>query len=476
MGARVSTDTRSRLAVDYQRVQSSVFERTRYAHAVRRAVAAGAHVVLSAQHGSGKRSNVRTACFVAPGAGTGVASDCQFVAVLKCLGGADASASAPFGYDAAVASMLTRLVEARVSPHFTMLYHASAPLHSQPGTPCMLLERNECTLSKFLADSGELPAALQFAAAFQVAHAVLAAFVAFGVSHNDLHRQNVMGAQVDAGLVYTYEVFGTVFRVPLHGWLWKLIDFDHADIGMSHRHARYVWDTTQRREPGKPPVEPIYTFGPATDVSSGMPDTAKRLCSSLVSDFLRDRGTSSPAVQIEALLRVLHECCVRAGGAARPMAVADATDAAAAMFSLNNDASGLLHDEPDGLGIAIHSARTYTLRDSIAPVEKVVRTLVGLSDATVYRVPAPATVVIHADAVDEVHANTIHAGAADEGEGKGDGADAEPAGRPPKARKRARPRAAADEVRGRAGDGPVKTARAAPEVIVISSSSSSSSI
>jgi hypothetical protein len=428
--------------------------------------------VLSAQHGSGKRSNVRTACFVAPGAAAAatahVASDCAFVAVLKCLGGgggadASASASAPFVYDAAVASLLTRLVEARVSPHFTMLYHASAPLHSQPGTPCMLLERNERTLSRFLSDSGgELPVATQFAIAFQVAHAVLAAFVAFGVSHNDLHRQNVMGVQVDAGLVYTYEVFGTVFRVPLHGWLWKLIDFDHADIGMSHRHARHNWYAA-KHVAGQPPMDPIHTFGPATDVSSGMPDLAKRLSGDLVADFLRDRGTSSPAVQIEALLRVLHECCVRAEGA---VLVLGAAAAEAAMFSLNNDAAAVPR-EADGFGLAIHSARTYTLRDRVAPVEKVARTLVGMSDATAYRVPAPTSAVIVAE--------EDGAGAAGAGAGAGAGTAAAAAAPSSTSRKRG---PAADGP-GRDGTDSVKAARldgdAKPvEVIVISSSSSSS--
>ena len=50
--------------------------------------------------------------------------------------------------------------------------------------------------------------------------ALLAAFVTFGISHNDLHSDNIMGVRVQTDTVYHYNVLGRTYVVPLNGWLW----------------------------------------------------------------------------------------------------------------------------------------------------------------------------------------------------------------------------------------------------------------
>lgn len=53
----------------------------------------------------------------------------------------------------------------------------------------------------------------------------------FGLTHNDLHGNNVMYVQTDQEYLY-YNHAGTCYRVPTYGYLIKVIDFDRAIVSV----------------------------------------------------------------------------------------------------------------------------------------------------------------------------------------------------------------------------------------------------
>jgi hypothetical protein len=228
---------------------------------------------------------------------------CSHVMVSKCA----KTGGAAFNYDAAIAALVSKLVVAKISPHFTMLYHANT---SQGEERCMLLEANERTFDKFLTMNfnvlrdGPEKAKLERSFKFQIAHALLAAFVTFGVSHNDLHAQNVMGVAVRPGTTYRYKVFEREFTVDLQGWLWKLIDFDNADIGGTHTGAdgvQYETDDAVLKKCAGPIRDFLYLFRSG----DGAPDPALR---SLAVEMVEEYGFG-PLAHMRFLEAVLSQNC-----------------------------------------------------------------------------------------------------------------------------------------------------------------------
>ena len=61
----------------------------------------------------------------------------------------------------------------------------------------------------------------------QIVFALAYAQRTFGFVHNDLHGNNVMYVKTDQAYL-NYNLEGTAYRVPTHGFLLKLIDFDRA--------------------------------------------------------------------------------------------------------------------------------------------------------------------------------------------------------------------------------------------------------
>lgn len=53
----------------------------------------------------------------------------------------------------------------------------------------------------------------------------------FGLTHNDLHGNNVMYVKTDQEYLY-YNHVGTCYRVPTYGYLIKIIDFDRAIVSL----------------------------------------------------------------------------------------------------------------------------------------------------------------------------------------------------------------------------------------------------
>jgi hypothetical protein len=381
MGGGASKDEALQLA--YTRVQASVDARVRYVREMRAVIASGVPVDVedAKKPASGERSKVRRTCVVRSRDGT---YECEYVAALKC--GDDETGA--FTFDTAVASLLSRLVAAHVSPHFTLLIHANASSSASAAAAprrgrdrdrdrdrdrsrCALLELNETTLFEFLETTPQLPSAVVYGITFQIAHAMLAAFVAFGVSHNDLHRQNIMGVRVPPDTVYEYDVFGTTYRVPLHGWLWKLIDFDKADVGASHSHAKHTFEAGRK-------TKLMQVAGPAMDVAAAAPKQVQGRIEKTVAKYMEARGIASPAVQIGALCEVLHICYTeiyKADGAGAGIP-------ADFCFSLNNDASQAAATFDDGLALQFASAKSYYLvRPEILSDRAIKRTLHEFGEA-----------------------------------------------------------------------------------------------
>jgi hypothetical protein len=410
MGASVSQSARDATARAYALVQADVQERTNYAILVRKAVMDGAAVDLSPPlNANGLTSFARNACVVRPRAGGTSAAplECEYVAVLKCERKPNEEDALQHDYDAVIASLVTSLVEARVSPHFTMLYHANvktedgavaaAAAGAGAGAgaavavvgKCMLLEANEITLHQFLAQTPAVETNVLQSMIFQVVHALLAAFVAFGISHNDLHPQNVMGVRVPPGTAYEYEFFGNKCVVPLYGWLWKLIDFNNADVNMSREHLDYFVEDG---------AEPSMVWGPLADVfrflpgRNGLRDAYKEM----VGNFVKRKGITAPGMQIEVLVYLLAKTFE-----ALPEYKVTAPLPPSRKFSLNNDAS-IFDYASDGIRgtIAFRGARTYVIRKTASRPMPMRRTF-GVDYVTSAPRAAAQRMILWRDASDE---------------------------------------------------------------------------
>lgn len=86
----------------------------------------------------------------------------------------------------------------------------------------------------------------------------------FGFTHNDLHGNNVMYVSTDAEFLY-YKHNGVCYKVPTHGYIIKIIDFDRAAfslrlIGMKEPRT-YVSSQFQPNEEaaGQYNIEPFFT-------------------------------------------------------------------------------------------------------------------------------------------------------------------------------------------------------------------------
>ncbi len=107
-----------------------------------------------------------------------------------------------------------------------------------------LLEKAEGTMDELL-DTEEDPAKWT-AWIFQVIAGLSVAQHLFGFVHNDLHTNNVMWVRTDREyLYYTLQGKGgkkTVYRVPTHGYLMKIIDFGRASFHLPEPAGFFISD------------------------------------------------------------------------------------------------------------------------------------------------------------------------------------------------------------------------------------------
>jgi len=93
---------------------------------------------------------------------------------------------------------------------------------------------------------------------------------AFGLTHNDLHSNNIMYTATDKQFIY-YKVDGAYYKVPTFGRLFKIIDFGRAiykfkgqllcsDSFHPKGDAATQYNFPPYFNPGKPVVEPNFSF------------------------------------------------------------------------------------------------------------------------------------------------------------------------------------------------------------------------
>ena len=93
---------------------------------------------------------------------------------------------------------------------------------------------------------------------------------AFGLTHNDLHSNNIMYTNTDKQFIY-YKVDGSYYKVPTFGRLFKIIDFGRAiykfkgqllcsDSFHPKGDAATQYNFPPYFNPGKPIVEPNFSF------------------------------------------------------------------------------------------------------------------------------------------------------------------------------------------------------------------------
>lgn len=126
--------------------------------------------------------------------------------------------------EAVAAICVTELVTQSVSPHFMMCF---AAFETGCGTIDMFSELINgqllMTMAKNLADLTVFRVML-----FQVVHAMLAMEIHLGMSHSDIHSENIMAMRVNE-TAYTYHLGnGATYTVPTYGMCWVFIDFGRA--------------------------------------------------------------------------------------------------------------------------------------------------------------------------------------------------------------------------------------------------------
>lgn len=98
-------------------------------------------------------------------------------------------------------------------------------------TMLMFLENNSGTLDSLLEErneDGSLPEEKWAAWIFQVIAALCQIQSLWGMTHNDLHSNNILWTPTDQEYFYYKTNAGKVFRVPMYGKLFRIIDFGRA--------------------------------------------------------------------------------------------------------------------------------------------------------------------------------------------------------------------------------------------------------
>lgn len=170
------------------------------------------------------------------------------------------------------------------------------------------LEKCENTLDALIVDKGDDMADLEWGSMMiQVIMMLISYQKTYGLTHNDLHTNNIMYVSTDKQFLY-YRADGKHYKVPTFGRLYKIIDFGRAIykfrgnvICSDSYHPKGDAATQYNFEPyindDKPRLEPNFSF-----------DLCRLGCSLL--DFFLDELEESPKDPKLAAKRVIAEWCV----------------------------------------------------------------------------------------------------------------------------------------------------------------------
>lgn len=180
-------------------------------------------------------------------------------------------------------------------------------IHDFP-VQAICIQRCDGTLDA-LFDKGLMNESMSMAYLFQVVATLYAYQKAFGMTHNDLHTNNIMYVNTDVETLY-YRVAGKRYAVPTYGRIMKIIDFgrsiyrfdehDYVSDSFSHEgDAHTQYNAEPYYNPAKPQVDPSFSF----DLC--------RLGTSLY-DFVIDHDTqhdADPDTEFDSFQRMVHEWC-----------------------------------------------------------------------------------------------------------------------------------------------------------------------
>jgi len=170
------------------------------------------------------------------------------------------------------------------------------------------LEKCENTLDSLIVDKGEDMKDLEWGSMMiQVIMMLISYQKTYGVTHNDLHTNNIMYISTDKPYLY-YHADGKYYKVPTFGRLYKIIDFGRAIykfrgnvVCSDSYHPKGDAATQYNFEPymneDKPILEPNFSF-----------DLCRLGCSLL--DFFMDELEESPKHPNLAAKRIIMDWCM----------------------------------------------------------------------------------------------------------------------------------------------------------------------
>ena len=170
------------------------------------------------------------------------------------------------------------------------------------------LEKCENTLDSLIVDHGDDMTDLEWGSMMiQVIMMLISYQKTYGLTHNDLHTNNIMYVPTEKQFLY-YRADGKHYKVPTFGRLYKIIDFGRAIykfrgnvVCSDSYHPKGDAATQYNFEPymndDKPRLEPNFSF-----------DLCRLGCSLL--DFFLDELEESPKDPKLAAKRVMAEWCV----------------------------------------------------------------------------------------------------------------------------------------------------------------------
>jgi hypothetical protein len=170
------------------------------------------------------------------------------------------------------------------------------------------LEKCENTLDSLIVDKGEDMKDLEWGSMMiQVIMMLISYQKTYGVTHNDLHTNNIMYVPTDKPYLY-YRADGKYYKVPTFGRLYKIIDFGRAIykfrgnvVCSDSYHSKGDAATQYNFEPymneDKPILEPNFSF-----------DLCRLGCSLL--DFFIDELEESPKHPNLAAKRMIMDWCM----------------------------------------------------------------------------------------------------------------------------------------------------------------------
>lgn len=122
--------------------------------------------------------------------------------------------------------LLNRLVKARVTPHFPLVYENFVDVNKSQN---VLMEKCDADMSEFFEklfnvfDASDRNEIIRVTF-IQIVHALASGMQHYSWHHNDFHQNNIM-VQIINNSVYKYKVAGNTYAVPNFGMCWKPIDY-----------------------------------------------------------------------------------------------------------------------------------------------------------------------------------------------------------------------------------------------------------